>query len=213
MKKNFVFILLVFVFFLGGCQSIQTGQMSNHPDFKFSSFEWGSDWETVQKHEMFQNVNYEVKENGHRQTVTLNNAEYLGIDIDMAGLVFDVADLTETQGLCNVYLQFSEENEEQLLKALTTLYGERRSTYLDKNGVENGINPAGWVSSETVEDVLSKEEQEIYISFLPTDSDSSRKDAALRTPLVSIRFDEERNLVELNGNAAAVVKHVQEGKY
>ncbi len=210
LKKSFLLtVLALLMLLIVGCQANEANEVKYLPDFMFSSLEWGDDWETVQKYEFLQNANCEVKENGHRQTVTVKNMEYLGVDIEMVGLVFDVADLTETKGLCNVFLQFAEENEASLLKALTELYGERRSSYLDKNGVENGINPAGWVNSETVIDVLSEEEKEFYVSFLPEGSDQTRLDAALRTPLVSIRFDEERNFIEFNGNAAAMVRFVQ----
>ena len=51
---------------------------------------------------------------------------------------------------------------------------------------------------------------EFYVSFLPDGSDQSRIDATVRTPLASIRFDEEQNYVEFSGNAAAMVKFVKE---
>ncbi len=175
----------------------------------FNSLVWGTDWETVQNNEDFQSAECKISENGRRQTVVIENMEFLGTDILTVGLVFDVADATETNGLNSVFLQFEEDDEELLLTKLTELYGERKDSYLDKNGVENGISPAGWVSSETIEDVLTDDEKEYYIGLFPQEYVQSRKDAILRSLLVTIRFDEERNLIEFNGNAASVVTFVK----
>ncbi|MBQ6937869.1 MAG: hypothetical protein IJN36_05070 [Clostridia bacterium] len=209
MKRFFVVFSVVLALLLVGCNTTMQTQQAEKGDFKFYSLDWGTDWETVQKNENLQNVKYEVTENGQRQLVKIEGLEYLGVKLDMAGLAFDIGELTETNGLHSVFLQFAEENEEVLLTKLTQLYGERKSTYTDKNGVENGINPAGWVSSETIEDVLTEEEKEYYINMFPKDYEQTRLDAALRSPLASIRFDEERNLIEFNGNTASVVAFIK----
>lgn len=209
MKKLFVLFSVVLALLFVGCNAVKQNQQAEKGDFKFYSLDWGTDWETVQKNENLQNVKYEVTENGQRQLVKIEGLEYLGVKLDMVGLAFDIGELTETNGLHSVFLQFAEENEKILLTKLTQLYGERKSTYTDKNGVENPINPGGWVSSETVEDVLREEEEEYYISMFPKDYEPTRLDAALRSPLVSIRFDEERNLIEFNGNTASVVAFVK----
>ena len=207
--KRLVVLSLVLMFLLTGCNAVKQNKSTEEGNFRFCSLEWGIDWETAQKYDVLQNVESEITENGHRQTVTIEGIEYLGVQLDMIGLVFDIAGITETAGLSNVFLQYSEADEATLLNKLTELYGERKNSYLDKNGVENGINPAGWVSGETVEDVLTEEEKEYYISMFPEDYEQTRMDANLRSPLVSIRFDEERNMIEFNGNTASVVAHVK----
>ncbi len=209
MKRLLVLFSVVLTLLLVGCNTNQQSQETEKGDFKFYSLEWGTDWETVQKNENLQNVKYEVTENGQRQTVTLEGLEYLGIKLDKVGLAFDTDEMTETNRLHMVVLQFAEENEEVLLTKLTELYGERKSTYIDKNGVENPINPAGWVSSDTVENVLTKKEKEYFLSILPKEYKQTRIDALLRSPLVSIKFDEEHNLIEFQGNTASVVAFVK----
>ncbi|MBE7033614.1 MAG: hypothetical protein E7406_05235 [Ruminococcaceae bacterium] len=209
MKKLFALLLVVLTLLLVGCDTTKQNEQAEKGDFKFCSLEWGTDWETVQKSDILQKAKYEITENGHRQVVKIEGLEYLGVKLEMVGLSFDVADVTKANGLNSVFLQFSEENEEVLLTKLTELYGERKSTYTDKNGVENGINPAGWVSNDTIENVLTEEEKEYYISMFPKDYEQTRLEANLRSPLVSIRFDEEHNLVEFNGSAASLVSFIQ----
>lgn len=206
MKKLLALFLAIPTLLLVSCN---TNQQEEKGDFKFYSLEWGTDWETVQKSEHLQNAEYEVTENGQRQLVKIEDFEYLGVKLDMAGLAFDIGEETETKGLHSVFLQFTEEDEETLLTEFTELYGEPKTSYTDKNGVENPISPAGWVSSETVEGVLTEEEKEYYISMFPEDYEQTRLDALLRSPLVSIRFDNERNMIEFNGNDAAVVAHIK----
>ena len=209
MKKLFVIISVVFALLLVGCNTNKPNKQSEKDDFKFYSLEWGSDWETTQENENLKNAKYEVAENGPRQIVKLEDLEYLGVKLEVVGLTFDIGEKPETNGLHSIFLQFSEENEEILLTKLTELYGEAKSTYTDKNGVENPINPAGWVSSDTIEDILTEEEKEYYLDMLPKGYEQTRIDARLRSPLVSIRFDKDRNMVEFNGNNASVVSYIQ----
>lgn len=206
MKKPLALLLVIPTFLLASCNS---NQLAEKGDFKFCSLEWGADWETVQKSEHLQNTEYEVTENGQRQLVKIEGFEYLGAKLDMLGLAFDIGEETETKGLHSVFLQFAEDDEETLLTEFTELYGEPKNSYTDRNGVEIPINPAGWVSSETIEDVLSDEEKEYYISMFPADYEQTRLDALLRSPLVSIRFDSERNLIEFNASDATVVAYIK----
>lgn len=209
MKRFLVLFSVVLALLLVGCNPTKQSQQAEKGDFKFCSLEWGVDWETVQKNEKLQNVKYEVTENGQRQLVKIEGLEYFGVKLDMVGLAFDIGEKTETSGLHSVFLQFAEENEDVLLTKLTELYGEPKSTYTDKNGVENPIDPAGWVSSETIEDVLTEEEKGYYINMFPKDYEQTRLDARLRAPLVSIRFDKNRNMVEFNGNDGLVVANIK----
>lgn len=208
MKKLFVLISVVFALLLAGCNTNEPTQRAEKGDFKFSSFEWGTDWETVKQSDTFRNADI-LKENGNRKTVKLENGEYLGIPTGDIGLVFDTNGVGTTAGLVTVMVQFEEEHEKTLITKLEELYGERKNSYTDKNGVENPINPAGWVSNDTIEDVLSEEEKEYYLGMLPEGYEQTRIDALLRSPLASVRLDEERNFIEFNGNNAAIVSYIQ----
>lgn len=208
MKRAFAIFLASVVLLFAGCNTTKQNQQADEGDFRFCSLEWGIDWEAVQKSAIFQNAVI-LKENGNRKTVKLENGRYLEIPTGDIGLVFDTNDVGDTAGLVTVMVQYEEEYEQALLTNLEALYGERKNTYTDKNGVENPINPAGWVSKETIETVLTEEEKEYYLSLIPKDYDQTRVDALLRSPLVSIRLDEERNFVALNGNYAAIVSYIQ----
>ncbi len=206
-KKLFTLISVVLVL-LVGCNTTKPNHKAEKGDFKFCSLEWGADWETVQKSDIFQNAEI-LKENGERKTVKLENGEYLGTPIGDIGLVFDTNGVGDTAGLVTVMVQYEEEYEKTLLTKLEELYGERKNTYIDKNGVENPINPAGWVSNDTIESVLTEQEKEYYLNMLPEGYEQTRIDALLRSPLVSIRLNEELNFIEFNGNHSAIVSYIQ----
>lgn len=208
MKRFLILTLVVLMLFPAGCNTVEQSQSVSQADFKFCSVEWGSDWETVQEYEAFEKVNT-LKDNGNRKTVRLEKGEFLDVPIGDVGLVFDSNGIGDTSGLLTVIFQFEEEHEKTLLTKLEEAYGVRKSTYKDKNGVDIPINPAGWVSDETIEDVLTEDEKAYYISLMPKNHDQSRIDAMLRSPLVSIRFDEQRNTVEFNGGHSAVVKYIK----
>jgi len=208
MKKLFALFLVVLALLVVGCNTTKPNQQAEKGDFEFCSLEWGVDWETVQKSNIFQNADI-LKENGNRKTVKLKNCEYLGTPIGDIGLVFDTNGVGDVAGLVTVIAQYEEEYEKTLLTKLEELYGERKNAYIDKNGVENPINPAGWVSNDTIESVLTEREKEYYLNMLPEGYEQTRIDALLRSPLVSIRLDEERNFIDFNGNDAAIVSYIQ----
>lgn len=209
MKKLCLLCSIVVVLLFAGCTPANQTQQTEPDNFRFDSLDWGSDWETVREHENVKTATYEVSENGQRQTVKLEGLEYLGITVDAAGFVFDTDAETETTGLHHVFLQFSEEDEERLLEKLTEQYGEPKTSYTDKNGVENPITPVGWVSHDTLEDGFTEEELVYYLEMLSKDYEQTRVEALLRSPLVSIRFDKDRNLVEWDGSTASVAAFVK----
>lgn len=209
MKKLCLLCSIAVVLLFAGCTPTNQTPQTETGDFRFDSLDWGSDWEIVREHENVKAVTYEVSENGQRQTVKAEGLEYLGITLDVAGFVFDTDAETETTGLHHVFLQFSEEDEERLLEKLTEQYGEPKTFYTDKNGVENPITPAGWVSHDTLEDGFTEEELAYYLEILSKDYEQTRVDALLRSPLVSIRFDKDRNLVEWDGSTASVAAFVK----
>lgn len=208
MKKLFTLSLVLLTLLLVSCSSNKQNHYTEKGDFKFCSLEWGINWETVQKSDIFQNADI-INENGNRKTVKLENAEYLEVPISDIGLVFDSNGIGDTAGLVTVFVQYAEDDEKTLLTNLEELYGERKNTYTDKNGVEIPINPAGWISNDTIENVLTEEEKEYYISMFPKDYEKTRLDANLRSPLSSIRLDGERNFIEFNGNDAAIVSYIK----
>lgn len=208
MKKLFTLFSVVLALLLVGCNTTKPNQQAEKGDFKFCSLEWGIDWETVQKSDIFQNADV-LKENGNRKTVKLENGKYLETPIGDIGLVFDTNGVGDTAGLVTVMVQYEEEYEKTLLTKLEELYGERKNAYIDKNGMENPINPAGWVSNDTIESVLTEQEKEYYLDMLPKNYEQTRIDTLLRSPLVTIRLDDERNFIEFNGNDAAIVSYIQ----
>ena len=66
------------------------------------------------------------------------------------------------------------------------------------------------MSQETVEGTLTDEEKEIYLGWAG-DIEQTRLDAMLRSPLVSIRFDEDMNNITFSAANAALVRYLQEG--
>ncbi len=208
MKKLFVLFSVVLALLLVGCNTPEQNQQAEKDDFKFCSLEWGIGWETVQKSDIFQDADV-LKENGNRKTVKLKNGQYLGIPTGDIGLVFDTNGISDTAGLVAVFVQYEEEYEKTLLTRVEELYGKRKNSYIDKNGVENPISPAGWVSNDTIESVLTEQEKEYYLNMIPEGKEQSRIDALLRSPLGSIRLNEERNFIEFNGNDAAIVSFIQ----
>ncbi len=208
MKKLFVIISVVFALLLVGCNTAKPNQQAEKGDFKFCSLEWGIDWKTVQKSDIFQSADV-LKENVNRKIVKLENGKYLETPIGDIGLVFDTNGVGDTAGLVSVQVQYEEEYEKTLLSKLEELYGKRKDTYTDKNGFQNPITPAGWVSNDTIESVLTEQEKEYYLNMLPKNYKQTRIDALLRSPLVIIRLDEELNVIVFNGNDAAIASYIK----
>ena len=67
------------------------------------------------------------------------------------------------------------------------IYGERKSYFLDKNGVENPLNPSDWYSNENMDNSLKADERAYYEKLLSDKGvEETRADAILRGPLVVI---------------------------
>lgn len=67
------------------------------------------------------------------------------------------------------------------------IYGERKSYFLDKNGVENPLNPSAWYSNENMDNSLKADERAYYEKLLSDKGvEETRADAILRGPLVVI---------------------------
>lgn len=200
--KRLVGAVLLLSIFLVGCKN-ETQEVSK-ADFKFCSAEWGDDWETVQKDTGLEGEVIEKDE--MRITVQVEDAVYMDIPVH-AKLQFD-SETSQSPGLCNVALQYEEQDEERLIAAMEKVYGERCDSYLDKNGMENPLQSAGWVSEETFEEALSEQEKAAFLKMF-SHMDTTRAEAVLRQPLVTIQVDGENHVVWFSGSATAAVKYIK----
>lgn len=196
-----------------GCNTKDQGTQED--TFTFLSAQWGDSWENVQKQT---GLAGDLKEQGHRHIAQIENVEYLGTK---GTAVFQLdKQLQNTQmGLYNVMFVYQDVDEARLLEEMEKTFGERKKSYLDKNGVENPIGfSGGWVSEETVEETLTEEQRETLVDIYVKErnlnindaKDKSVIDAFLRAPLVSIVVDEELNKIEFKGSSAATVKYISE---
>ena len=185
-----VCILLAGAFY--GC----TGKETDTADFTFHSAVWGMTREEVQN---IAGLSGTAAENG--PNVIVENTEYMGVKVT-AGLSFDDNEDSTTYGLYQIVLKYQDEDEQTLITSMERVYGERKSSFNDKNGMENPISPAGWVSSETLEEALSEKEIEKLKELYPN-VEKTRMDAVLRQPLVKITLSEEENIVTFSGSAAS----------
>ena len=65
------------------------------------------------------------------------------------------------------------------------------------------------MSDDTIESVLTEQEKEYFLDTAAKGKEQTRIDAILRSPLVSIRLDEDNNTIEFNGNNAAIVSFIR----
>ena len=66
------------------------------------------------------------------------------------------------------------------------VYGERKSYFLDKNGVENPPNPPAWYSDENMDKSLAADERAYFEKLLnDRGAEKTRADAMIRVPLLS----------------------------
>lgn len=204
-KGTLIFTAAVSVTLLSGMLT-SCNNTNTDDKFSFLSAEWGANWEDVQKDT---GLTGETQGDEQKQSAEIKAAEYLGVK-GTALFRLDKQFENTYCGLYNVIFAYDDVDEEKLIAEMEKIYGERKSSYSDKNGVENPIGSSGgWVSEETIETSLTETEKEKYIEMMG-DIEQSRKDAILRSPLVSITADEERNIIEFKGSAAATVKYIKE---
>ena len=175
-------------------------------NFNFLSAAWGDSWEAVQQKTGLEGV---MGDNGQ---VRIENAAYLETAVDI-GMVFD-SEPSKTPGLHSVFVRYEEADETKLKERLKQMYGEPQQSYTDENGVEIPLQPAGWVSGNTVGSSLTEAEKEIFASQREN-LDPSRRDALFRQPLVTVSIDENNNILTFSGAPAAAVRYVKslEGTY
>ena len=204
--KRALIVLIVLLLILCEGFALEIDRDEALGDFRFHSLSWGIDWPSAEAGGAFQ-LGVLLRESRTGMTVQFDNAVYLGIPVS-AALVFDTNGISEIPGLVAVMVRYEEEDENELIAGLEEIYGVKNEYYVDPNGVMISIDPAGWTSEETMEASLSEEEKR-YFKDLMKDYDELRVEALLRSPLVTVRVDEDLNLIEFNGNHAAVAKYVK----
>ena len=109
-------------------------------------------------------------------------------------------------GFLEAHFNYDEKDEKEMLSQGNKLYGERKSYFLDKNGIENPLNPSAWYSDENMENSLSADERAYFEKLLKDKGvEESRADAIIRGPLVVISVHESDNVITINGNNAACI--------
>ncbi len=200
-KRGTVILAILLSGMLAACNHDSGGEK-----FTFLSAQWGTSWDEVQRDTGFAG---EIQEENGRQTAQIENVEYMGV-MGAAAFQFDNQLDSAHYGLDKVIFIYDDTDEEKIMAELEKIYGKRKNTYTDKNGIENPIEfSGGWVSEETIEGSLTETEKETYIDLMGNIS-QSRKDVILRSPVVIITVDEERNIIEFSGSGAVTVNYVKE---
>ncbi len=207
--KKIIFFVLAFILALTGCSGVAEQTKENVTEEKFivNSMRWGTSWQDAQK----VLENYKIaKEDSNRVAIEIEKYTYLGVNGKLM-MEFSVAENSfPAAGFTQAYFVYDEGDEEILLNAGEREYGERKNFFLDKNGVENPLNPPAWYSSETLEESLSEEEMDAYRKVLDgKDIEPTRMDAIMRGPLVVISVSEEINMVRFQGDKAAIVENLR----
>ena len=173
--------------------------------FMILSLPWGEKWENIKMQDIFSQANIVVND-GNRFAVELENVEFLGVTGKML-LVFSGSTASFLAvGFLEAHFNYDEKDEKEMLSQGNKLYGERKSYFLDKNGIENPLNPSAWYSDENMENSLSADERAYFEKLLKDKGvEESRADAIIRGPLVVISVHESDNVITINGNNAACI--------
>lgn len=208
MKRIGVVFIILSLTIITGCRN-QDGLSENAADDKFivNSTQWGTAWSDVKDTPQLKGYNIAV-DDGNRFVVELNDYEYLGQSGKLMMQFSQGETSFPSSGLIKAYFAYDEENEKEIIEEGEKIYGERKTFFSDKNGVENPLNPPAWYSDETVESSLSESEKEEYRKHFE-EQDETRIDAAMRSPLVIITVREDQNVIEFQGSAAAVVENLK----
>lgn len=128
-----------------------------------------------------------VVDDGNRFVIEISNAELGGVNGIMRLLFSGANDAFPSVGLVKAYFNYEEKDEKEALAQGNKIYGERKSYFLDKNGVENPLNPSAWYSNENMDNSLKADERAYYEKLLSDKGvEETRADAILRGPLVVI---------------------------
>lgn len=171
--------------------------------FMVLSLPWGEKWENIKNRSALSTASV-VVDDGNRFVIEISNAEFLGVNGIMRLLFSGTNDAFPSVGLVKAYFSYDEKDEKEVLAHGNKIYGERKSYFLDKDGIENPLNPSAWYSNENMDNSLKADERAYYEKLLSDKGvEETRADAILRGPLVVISVNEDDNIVTINGNKAA----------
>ena len=171
--------------------------------FMVLSLPWGEKWENIKNRSALSTASV-VVDDGNRFVIEISNAEFLGVNGTMRFLFSGTDDAFPSVGLVKAYFSYDEKDEKEVLAHGNKIYGERKSYFLDKDGIENPLNPSAWYSNENMDNSLKADERAYYEKLLSDNGvEETRADAILRGPLVVISVNEDDNIVTINGNKAA----------
>ncbi len=214
MKKICSIICLMLALAITGC-GVTVGNISGHgivdEKFMVHSLPWGEKWENIKDTSILTSAQT-IIDDGNRFAVEIAETEFLGLKGRMVLEFSESENAFPASGLTNIYFAYEEQQEQSLLEQGEKIYGERKNYFLDKNGVENPLNPPSWYSAQNIENSLTEEEEEHFRKILKDKNvEETRADAILRGPLVVISVNEDDNIVTISGNKAAEVKNLREG--
>lgn len=210
MKKLWCIVFILLLTFSSGCETQKESKKTIvSEEFTINSINWGSSWESVMNEPQLKKCKI-VTDDGNRFVTELDNFEYLGQKGTLKMLFSNEESSFPASGLIQAYFKYDDGAEKEIIKEAEKIYGERKDFFLDKNGVENPLNPPAWYSVETLEGSLTETEKQEYLKLFENKNyDETRIDALLRTPLVIITLDEENNTIRFQGNEAAVAENLK----
>lgn len=128
-------------------------------DEKFTvySLPWGRQWDELKNEEILSDA-VVVRDDENTFAVKLSGAEFLGVKGDMVLTFSPSGDSYPANGLVKAYFSYDKNDKEIILANGEKIYGERKDYFLDKNGIENPLNPPAWYSEENLEEDMSPEE-------------------------------------------------------
>ena len=210
MKKVWSIFCIALILAMTGCGNIRGESKNNIVDEKFMlySMQWGEVWENVKENPLLSSAKV-IKDDGNIFAVEIEDTEFLGIN-GKTVLMFSVSENSfPLLGLQKAYFLYDNSNEGKLIAKGKEIYGERKTFYLDKNGIENPLNLPSWFSEKTLEDSLTEKEMEHYLEILDG-VEKTRIDAIMRGPLVVISVDLDKDMVVFHGDDAAKVKNLRD---
>ena len=88
-------------------------------------------------------------DDGNRFVIDIDNAEFFfGGERNNEITVSGTNDAFPSVGFVKAYFNYNKKDEKEVLAQGNKVYGERKSYFLDKNGVENPLNPPAWYSDK-----------------------------------------------------------------
>ena len=172
-------------------------------NFMVLSLPWGEKWENVKNRSALSTASV-VSDDDNKFAIEINNTAFLGANGKMVLQFSPSSNAFPSVGLVKAYFSYDETDEKEILTQGNKLYGERKSYFLNKNGIENPLDPSAWYSEENMDNSLSADERKYFEKLLSDKgTEETRADAILRGPLVIISVNEDDNIVTINGGNAA----------